>query len=154
MAKAPRYEGLTPETSVADAARAILGSLLEAALREAPAVLHERDVRATHDMRVALRRLRTALATFGDCFDERAVRTQARVLRRLARRLGQVRDADVHLAELRSALTGATAAESAGIAYAVEALTSRRSAALAEFAIELSQFDRAAFAASFDADAA
>jgi len=143
MAKAPRYDGLTPETTPADAAGAILEPLLAAALREAPAVLREQDVRATHDMRVALRRLRSALETFAACFPAKRVKAQARALRRLARRLGEVRDADVHLAELRAALAGATATETTGIAYAIETLVAARRAALARFAIELSQFDRA-----------
>jgi CHAD domain-containing protein len=151
MAKAPRYEGLTPETTPAEAARAILRPLLAAALSESPAVLREQDVRATHDMRVALRRLRSALDTFADEFPADEVRFHARALRRLARRLGEVRDADVHLAELRSALGGATAPESAGIAHAIEATIARRRAALARFAIELSQFDRDALAATIAA---
>lgn len=149
MAKAPRYQGLTPEMHPADAARAILGPLLAAALREAPAVLREQDVRATHDMRVALRRLRCGFETFAGQFPEDG-KEQERTVRRLARRLGAVRDADVHLAELRSALGGATAAESAGIAYAIEALAARRRSALARFAIELSQFDRDAVAGAID----
>ena len=144
MAKAPRYEGLTPQTQPADALRAILGVLYAAMLREAPAVLHEQDVRATHDMRVALRRLRSALETFAAEFARADLRARERALRRLARRLGDVRDADVHLAELRAAFGGATASESPGIAYAIEALVARRRTALARFAIELSQFDREA----------
>jgi CHAD domain-containing protein len=142
MAKAPRYEGLTPQTQPADAVRAILGVLFAAALREAPAVLHEQDVRATHDMRVALRRLRSALETFGAEFARTDLRARERALRRLARRLGDVRDADVHLAELRATLGGATASESQGIAYAIEVLVAKRRTALARFAIELSQLDR------------
>jgi CHAD domain-containing protein len=144
MAKAPRYDGLTPETTPADAAGAILEPLLAAALREAPAVLREQDVRATHDMRVALRRLRSALETFAACFPAKRVKARTRALRRLARRLGEVRDADVHLAELRAALAGATANETTGITYAIETLVAARRAALARVAIELSQFDRAA----------
>jgi hypothetical protein len=61
--------------------------------------------------------------------------------------LGDVRDADVHLAELRAALGGATANEIPGIAFAIETRVATRRAALARFAIELSQFDREALAA-------
>jgi CHAD domain-containing protein len=148
MAKAPRYDGLTLDMPPAGAARAVLAPLLDAALREAPAVLREQDVRATHDMRVALRRLRSGLETFAKVLPQDRGQACARSVRRLARRLGAVRDADVHLAELRAALGGATAAETPGIAYAIDALVQRRRAALARFAIELSQFDRDAIAAT------
>lgn len=151
MAKAPRYEGLTLETTPAEAARAVIRPLLAAAIRESPAVLFEQDVRATHDMRVALRRLRTALALFARLLPADGAAHQRRSLRRLARRLGEVRDADVHLGELRGALGGATAAETSGIAAAIEALVAARRAALARFAIELSQFDREGLEALADA---
>jgi CHAD domain-containing protein len=93
-------------------------------------------------MRVALRRLRSALATFERCFSRRRLRPVREGIRRIGRRLGAVRDADVHLALLRGALGGATAADRPGIAYAIEYVSARRRAALARFAIELSQFDR------------
>jgi CHAD domain-containing protein len=126
LAKAPRYAGLAPDTSLKEAARAVLVPLLAAVLDEAPAVLRGDDVEATHDMRVALRRLRVALATFRDCYPKKPLRKQLRSTRRVGRKLGAVRDADVHLAALRTALGSATSDEHAA------------------FAIELSQFDRSA----------
>ncbi len=55
---------------------------------------------AVHDMRVALRRLRTALRDLAGVIDDRRVRRIRRDLRRLARRLGEVRDPDVALESL------------------------------------------------------
>ena len=153
MAKAPRFDGLTPEMPLGAAARLILRRLFEAVLAEAPAVLHEHDARATHDMRVALRRLRSALESFEKEFPHKALRINLHALRRLGRRLGEVRDTDVHLADLRGALAGATASEAAGVAHAIETLIVRRRAALAAFAIELSQFDRERFATFVSDDA-
>jgi CHAD domain-containing protein len=144
MAKAPRFGGLTPDLPLGEAARLILRQLFDAALAEAPAVLHEHDARATHDMRVALRRLRSGLESFENEFRRTPLRVERHALRR-ARRLGEVRDADVHLARLRGALAGATAAEAPGIGYAIEAAIAQRRGALAAFAIELSQFDRERF---------
>ncbi len=146
MAKAPRYAGLVPDTSLKEAARAVLGPLLAAAFEQAPAVLRGDDVDATHDMRVALRRLRAALATFRECYPEKRLQEHIRATRRIGRKLGEVRDADVHLAALRTALGGATTDEHAGVAHALETLAAGRREALAEFAIELSQFDRAGLA--------
>jgi CHAD domain-containing protein len=140
MGKA-RYDGLTPEMPLGDAARSILRSLAGEMLSEAPGVLRN-DVEATHKMRVAIRRLRTALATFDAAFPKRRLEDFRAATRRVGRRLGAVRDADVHLAVLRATLAGATEAEAPGIAYAIETLSARRRRSLAEFAIEYSQFDR------------
>ncbi len=146
MARA-RYDGLTPEMPLGDAARAILQSLVSAVAAEAPGVLRN-DVEATHDMRVAIRRLRTAMSTFQGAFPKGRFTEYREATRRVGRRLGAVRDADVHLAVLRAALAGATEAEAPGIAYAIETLGARRRRSLAEFAIEYSQFDPDAFVAA------
>jgi CHAD domain-containing protein len=151
LAKAPRYEGMTAATTAGQAARTVLGALLEAVLADAPAVLSGEDVRATHDMRVAIRRLRSALATFRRCAPRKSWAELATATKRIGRKLGAVRDADVHLAALRAALAGAAAGEAAGISYAIDALTARRRRDLADFAIELSQFDRRGFARFVDA---
>jgi Ppx/GppA phosphatase family/CHAD domain len=58
------------------------------------------DIDAVHDMRVASRRLRTMLDTFAPCFVPDAVRNLRRALKRIARALGEVRDADVALESL------------------------------------------------------
>jgi CHAD domain-containing protein len=127
-----------------EAARVTLRSLFGAVLGPAPAVLAG-DVRAVHDMRVAIRRLRSAMATFSEHFPKRRWRGLLHDTRRLGNKLGEVRDADVHLAVLRAALSGCAAADRPGVAYAIEVLLVRRRRALGEFAIELSQFDRDAF---------
>jgi triphosphatase len=146
LAKAPRYVGLEPATSLEEAARAVLVPLLAAALDEAPAVLRGDDVEATHDMRVAIRRLRVALTTFRNCFPKEPLKEQLRATRRIGRKLGEVRDADVHLAALQTALGSATSDEHAGVVHALERLAEGRRDALATFAIELSQFDRTGLA--------
>jgi CHAD domain-containing protein len=117
-----------------------------AAFEPLPSVLRGDDTRPVHDMRVALRRLRTGLKTFESCFPRDRLRIVRRDVRRIARRLGAVRDADVHLAALRAALGGATESDRPGIAYAIDEISTRRRAALAAFAIELSGIDRHAAA--------
>ena len=142
MAKAPRFEGYDRDTPLDAAARILVSSLASEALGRLPGALRGDDVRAVHDARVALRRLRAAMQTFGTCFPHKRWSRQQRVTRRVARALGGVRDADVHLAALRGLLGGAQAQERAGVAYAIEALGARRRSALGIFAVELSQFDR------------
>src|SRR5262249_19016414 len=50
---------------------------------------------AIHDMRVASRRLRSALDIFGAYFQKGALKRYRKELRRIARSLGEVRDLDV-----------------------------------------------------------
>ncbi len=123
-------------------ARTILRALYDEVLVAVPAVLRGDDTKAVHDMRVGIRRLRSAMKTFEKCFPKKAWRALRARMRRLGQKLGDVRDADVHLAALRGALGGATTTEQPGVAAALEDLRERRRRALAEFAVELSQFDR------------
>jgi CHAD domain-containing protein len=146
LARAPRFDELTAATSLGEAARTILGALLEAVFVPVPAVLLGEDARSVHEMRVAIRRLRSGMTTFSDRFPRKRWRALRDATRRLGRRLGKVRDADVHLAVLRAARTSAAAEDCPGIDYALEAIGARRSRALADFAAEYAHFDRAAFA--------
>ncbi len=142
MAKAPRYDGIFVEMPLDRGARVVVATLFETVLALAPSVLRGDDTRAVHDMRVGIRRVRTAMTSFKDAFPAKRLRALHRATRRVGRKLGDVRDADVHLAVLRATLGGAPQAERPGIVFAIEALLDRRRAALADFAIELSQFDR------------
>ena len=151
MAKAPRYDRLHKGTDTSVAADIVIETLVREAMRATPAVLRGDDTRAVHDMRVSIRRLRSALATFGESIAPKRLASMRRSARRIGRKLGPVRDADVHLAVLRAALAGAPSLDRAGIAYAIEMLTVARSTALAAFAIELSQFDRDLFPGVNDA---
>jgi CHAD domain-containing protein len=68
-----------------------------------PDVRAGRDSEAIHDMRTALRRLRSMLQVLEDTpiFDAQRLRRLRRGLRLLARRLGQARDLDVLLAHVQ-----------------------------------------------------
>jgi len=150
LARAHRFDDLDLHSTVEQAARIVVRRLFTEALSQAPNALEGTDVEAVHDMRVALRKLRTALRTFEGALPKRNTKRLAGSSRRLARRLGAVRDADVHLAALRSALTGATVAETDGIAHAIDQLNARRRRDLVQLAIELSQTDRDAILVEFD----
>jgi CHAD domain-containing protein len=146
LAKPPRYDGVTADLPLYRAAGIVIGALNAEFAALAPDVLRGDDVRAVHDLRVNLRRLRSALAAFAECFPVGKRDRYRRELRRLARSLGVVRDTDVQLAALRTALGAAAVGEASGVAYAIDNLVAKRRRALAEFAIELSQFDREGFA--------
>ncbi len=73
------------------------------------------DSEAIHTMRVATRRLRTALETFAPCFPSAPQRLLAREIKRLAQALGRVRDADVAIAQVKTRLQGSHPAQMLGL---------------------------------------
>ena len=71
---------------------------------EIEGVLEARDIEYIHRMRVASRRLRSALAIFEGCFSGKEFRTHSRDVREVTRSLGAARDLDVQLALLESVM--------------------------------------------------
>ena len=86
---------LTREDAMAEAARKILWYHLQVMQAHKLSVFRNDDIEAVHDMRVATRKLRTAIALFGNYLDEKTFRPFAKTLRRTAKKLGSVRDLDV-----------------------------------------------------------
>lgn len=97
----------------AAAARALVGPVRLAA-----------DVEAVHDMRVATRRLRSALTLFEPCLPSRARRWRKGV-RRITRALGRARDLDVQIETLEAALA-AHPSWAEGLSGLLSHLTARR----------------------------
>lgn len=91
---------LDPDDLLVDAARGVVAAWWSNACAHAPGVRVGLDPEHVHKMRVALRRLRTALRLFDDAFDERALAALRDRVRTLARALGEVRDLDVQLESL------------------------------------------------------
>ncbi len=65
-------------------------------------VMNSDDEEAVHQMRVATRRMRAVLAATEEVFKPKAIKPLGKPLRRVARDLGQVRDGDVFLSQLRT----------------------------------------------------
>jgi inorganic triphosphatase YgiF len=142
VAKMSRYGVLAPEAPVHILGGAIVGRLVTEVLAQAPEVMAGSDPEATHDMRVAIRRLRNALDTFGPPHHGARARRFAKAARRLGKRLGAVRDADVQLAALRRISASAADDEIAGIAFAIESLERRRAGDLASVPSAIDKFAR------------
>lgn len=70
---------------------------LTALAREVDGVRKAEDPECIHRIRVASRRVRTALELFGDCFPQRRVRSWRKAIRRITRCLGVARDKDVQI---------------------------------------------------------
>ncbi|XXF78868.1 CHAD domain-containing protein [Myxococcaceae bacterium GXIMD 01537] len=88
LARLPATEG----------ARALAFQYLDEAKAAARRLRRPRDEEALHDLRVALRRLRTTLATYEDLFADTVSGKSLRRLRKLARATGPARDTEVEAA--------------------------------------------------------
>ncbi|MBE3071188.1 MAG: CHAD domain-containing protein, partial [Planctomycetes bacterium] len=119
-------------------------------LDEADGVRKGRDPACIHDMRVATRRLSTALRLFEDCFPPKQARAWDRRLRRLRRALGRARDLDVQIAfvkeflrESRAFLGGAAEAGfRPGIRRLLQRLRQRRKQCQKRVAKAVNRFER------------
>lgn len=100
----------------------------------APDAVGASDPEALHDVRVAVRRLTSALDVFADGLDEEPRRRARRMLRGDAEPLGRARDLDVQIALVRRFLKSARTSEQAGIAHVLETLVGERAAVEADVA--------------------
>lgn len=86
---------LSPKDTIESAFRKIVGAAVDQALHNWRVVLEADDPEGPHQLRVGLRRLRSALQAFRPTIDGPHVRQIATDARDLARRVGELRDADV-----------------------------------------------------------
>lgn len=102
MAKGWKIDGLRPEEQVTECAKSIVLTRFKEALSHTVGVYADNDIEAIHNYRVSLRRLWAALKVFEPYFeDEKELKRLLKKTRRLARRLGAVRDLDVMIEKLQ-----------------------------------------------------
>jgi CHAD domain-containing protein len=119
---------LSGEDAMSEAGRKVLLEELITILKHEAGSRTGADIEDVHDMRVAVRRTRSALRLLEPYFRQKAIAGYSRSLRKLARVLGAVRDLDVQIEDLtRFAATSPDHAE--GIAGAVALLDARRTTA-------------------------
>lgn len=94
-----RANVLAPDTAVAAAFQSILAAALAQLQANERGLLEGRDPEFLHQMRVAVRRMRSVVAVFDATLPAAAGDAIAAELRRLAHALGPARDWDVFLAE-------------------------------------------------------
>lgn len=95
VAAAPDSPGIKADDLMSEAARKTLLYQLEKMLAHEEGTRLGQDYEELHDMRVASRRMRAALAVFAPYVDETAYEPFRKALRRTGRKLGHVRDLDV-----------------------------------------------------------
>ena len=89
--------GVRADDSMAEAGRKVLRFHFKRMQKEEKGARAGQDIEAVHAMRVATRRMRSALALFEPYYRRRAIKSLGRGLKRTARALGAVRDLDVFL---------------------------------------------------------
>jgi len=115
MAKARPIPGLEASTRFGDAAAAAVETRTREVFGHAAGVLDTGDVERVHDMRVATRRLRSALEIFAPCFPRKPYKRALGDVKALADALGARRDPDVALERLDEIRDGFHAADGAGV---------------------------------------
>ena len=113
---APGKTGIFPGMPMAEAGRLMWQRQLLAMLLNEAGARRGEDPEYVHDMRVATRRARAVARLFGPFFRRKALREHLDNLRRTARALGAVRDADVALLKLRKYAQARPAVEQQGLA--------------------------------------
>jgi CHAD domain-containing protein len=131
MAAASPVE-LEPGEPLRAAARRVIAARADDLAGIAPGAVGSSDPEALHDVRVAVRRLTSALDVFADGLEEDARRHARRMLRRDAEPLGQARDLDVQIALVRRFLKAARPSEQVGISHVLAVLSDERAEAEAE----------------------
>ena len=123
---------LDPGEPLRTAARRVVAARAGDLAGIVPGAVGASDPEALHDVRVAVRRLTSALDVFADGLEEDARRTARRALRRDAEPLGRARDLDVQIALVRRFRKGARASDLPGISHILAVLSSERAEAEAE----------------------
>jgi len=106
--------------------RMITAQRLGALLDEVEGVRKGEDIEHVHRMRVASRRLRSALRIFGECFKGKQGKRWRRAVKQVTTSLGEARDLDVQMELLEGLAKSWEGEEVLGLALIIEMLRCRR----------------------------
>jgi len=115
MTKAKEITGLNGAASASDGIKLTLMTRMDEMCVGRDAALDWSDIEGVHDMRVASRRLRSALHDFAPYLRKRRLSVARGELKAVAGALGKVRDHDVAIEELEKLAAGAPPEIAAGI---------------------------------------
>src|SRR3954454_11048931 len=115
MAKAREIPELSTGLTFREAAAVAVETRATEVFEHADGVLDTHEIERVHDMRVATRRLRAAMEIFEPCFPKKEFKRTLREVKDLADALGERRDPDVHVAELKRISDALTREDARGI---------------------------------------
>jgi CHAD domain-containing protein len=135
-----RKPGSEPEFR--EAMRTEIARQWKAVWKALPEAIDGKDIEAVHQVRVASRRLRSAMDVASDCFPAEWYRPLHKSAKRITRTLGGVRDRDVLLAALRNERETASDVERRGIDYLIEQVEQDRKRARKAMIRSLNKLDK------------
>jgi CHAD domain-containing protein len=150
MAKAKEIEGLDCGADVGQGVRLVLGTRLGEMCALRAAALDWSDPEGLHDMRVASRRLRSAIRDFSPYLRKRKLRRVKGDLKSLADALGLVRDDDVAIMALEKLASDAPTEVWAGVRQLSDERSRRRERARARLERVLTEDALAELREDFD----
>ncbi|HEY0378646.1 MAG TPA: CHAD domain-containing protein [Pyrinomonadaceae bacterium] len=150
MAKAKEIEGLNCGADVGECVRLVLGTRLGEMCALRAAALDWSDPEGVHDMRVASRRLRSAVRDFSPYLRKRKLRRVKDDLKSLADALGLVRDEDVAIMALKKLAEDAPPEVWAGVGQFTDERRRRRERARARLEGVLTEDALAELSEDFD----
>jgi len=115
MAKAKPIAGLSFNTNASEAIRAVLTTRFNEMHSMRNTALDWQDPEGVHDMRVASRRLRSAMGDFAPCMREKPLAKVLQRIKQVAGALGHVREDDVAMMALEKAAAKAPEQIASGI---------------------------------------
>ncbi|MBZ0293333.1 MAG: CHAD domain-containing protein [Anaerolineae bacterium] len=124
-----KAEAVAPTDTMAEAGRKVLLTELIKMLQHEAGSRTGNDVEDVHDMRVAIRRMRSAFRLLKPYYKAKDVRPYTEALKRLGETLGDVRDLDVLIDNLRAFQLTLDADSQADLQTTIDALDERRTAA-------------------------
>ena len=104
----PQHPDLSPDDTMGEAARKILGFHFQHVLFHEPGTRAGEDPEELHDMRVASRRMRAAFRVFDGYLDDKALKPMRKGAQRTCASLGGVRDLDVFWGKTETYIEGLT----------------------------------------------
>jgi CHAD domain-containing protein len=139
MAVAKEILGVDCDGPAAVAIPLVLGLRLEEMYLLRKRALEYSDPEGVHDMRVASRRLRSALRDFMPYLRKARLATSLREVKQVADALGTVRDHDVAIIALEKLMTKASPEVAAGIQLLIDTLNAKRNEHRKELSAGLTQ---------------
>ena len=112
---------------MAEAGRKLLAAQLDRMLRHEAGSRTGENIESVHQMRVAIRRMRSLFMLIGATYKPKTVNKFSRGLRRIARALGNIRDLDVLIHDLEAFRQSLPEGEQAMLDQVITRLDSRRS---------------------------
>jgi CHAD domain-containing protein len=115
VAKPRDVKGIQCDDPFGSVAASVVRVRADELLEHSQGVLDTAKIENLHSMRVASRRLRATMEVFAPCFPRKRYRKALKEVKEIADALGERRDRDVSIRDLRHVATSMGAAERTGI---------------------------------------